>query len=285
MYKIVSKQELAPNIKLMGIEAEHVVKNAKAGNFLVVITDEKGERIPLTIYDFDRSRGIVYIIFQEIGASTIKLGRMNVGDSLFAVAGPLGKHFHSKHYGNVVLIGGGVGVPAIFPIARELKKHGNKVTSVIGFRNKELVILEHEMAAVSDNIFVTTNDGSHGAKGFVTDVLLELASDADEHIDLVVAIGPIVMMKAVTELCVKLGLKIIVSLNTLMVDGTGMCGACRVHVGGVLKFSCVEGPDFDGTLIDFKEITNRQDSYKEQENHSLHKCRLDESVEKAEKNG
>ncbi|HRU39721.1 MAG TPA: sulfide/dihydroorotate dehydrogenase-like FAD/NAD-binding protein, partial [Candidatus Goldiibacteriota bacterium] len=171
MYKIVEKKALSKDIKLLAVEAPHVTFNAKAGNFFVVITDEKGERIPLTIYDWDRDKGILYMVFQEVGLSTIKLGKMNVGDELFAVAGPFGKHFHSANYGNTVVIGGGVGVPAIFPIARQLRKDGNKVISIIGYRTKDLVVLEEEMKTVSDQVIVATNDGSHGQKGLVTDVL------------------------------------------------------------------------------------------------------------------
>jgi ferredoxin/flavodoxin---NADP+ reductase len=281
MYKIVEKKALSKDIKLIGVEAGHVTFNAKAGNFIVVIPDEKGERIPLTIYDWDREKEILYMVFQEIGLSTIKLGRLKEGEYIYAVAGPFGKHFHSGKFGNTVVVGGGVGVPAIFPIARQLRADGNKVTSIIGYRTKELVVLEDEMKTVSDSVVVATNDGSHGEKGLVTDVLQSMI-DRGEKPDLVVAVGPVVMMKAVSELTKKYSIKTVVSLNAMMVDATGMCGGCRVTVGGETKFSCVDGPDFDGHLVDFNELTSRLSAYKDEEKHSFeHNCRLDNGIKEA----
>ncbi len=281
MYKITEAKSLSKDIKLFGVEAPHITHNAKAGNFIVVIVDEKGERVPLTIYDWNRETGVVYIIFQEIGASTIKLGKLKAGDSLYAIAGPFGKHFHVDHYGNTVIIGGGVGTPAIFPIARELRKAGNKVTSIIGYRTKDLVILADEMATVSDKVVIATNDGSMGQKGFVTDVLQGII-DSGEKIDLVVAVGPVVMMKAVSDLTKKYDLKTIVSLNAIMVDATGMCGGCRVTVGGETKFSCVDGPDFDGHKVDFPMLMSRISAYKDQEKNSMdHICNLEKGIKEA----
>ena len=273
MYKITLKRQLTKDIKLMGILAPHVVRNAKAGNFVIVIPGETGERVPLTIYDWDKESGVVYIIFQEVGVSTVKLGMMNEGDFVYSIAGPLGRHFHIEKYGNVVVVGGGVGVPAIFPIARALRDAGNSVTSITGFRTSELSILEKEMKSVSDAVIVATNDGSSGTKGLVTDVLKALY-DKGGKIDLVVAVGPVVMMKAVSELTKQLGIKTIVSLNALMLDGTGMCGGCRVTIGDKVKFSCVDGPDFDGHLVDFNELTSRLSAFKAEEKISLDHCKI-----------
>jgi ferredoxin--NADP+ reductase len=285
LYKIVEKRYLYKDIIMLGVIAPHVTFNAKAGNFIVVIPDEKGERIPLTIYDWDREKGILYMIFQEIGLSTKKLGSLNAGDDIFAVAGPFGRPFHSEKYGNTVVIGGGVGVPAIFPIARQLKADGNKVTSIIGYRTKDLVILENEMRTVSDELMITTNDGSEGIKGFVTTALQSMI-DTGEKIDLVVAVGPVVMMRSVSDLTRKYNIKTIVSLNAMMVDGTGMCGGCRVTVGGEVKFACVDGPDFDGHKVDFDQLTNRLGAYKDREKLSLeHSCRLNPDIKKASDGG
>ena len=281
MYKIVEKRVLSKDIKLLAVEAPHVTFNAKAGNFIIVIPDEKGERIPLTIYDWNKETGILYMVFQEIGLSTTKLGMLNVGDYVFAVAGPFGRHFHSEKYGNTVVIGGGVGVPAIFPIARQLRADGNKVTSIIGYRTKDMIVLEEEMKSVSDSLIVATNDGSHGQKGLVTEVLQGMI-DKGEKIDLVVAVGPVVMMKAVSELTAKYNLKTVVSLNAMMVDATGMCGGCRVTVGGETKFACVDGPDFDGHKVDFNQLTSRLGAYKEHEKASInHNCNLNNGVKEA----
>ncbi len=281
MYKIVEKRALSKDIKLIGVEAPHVTFNAKAGNFIVVIPDEKGERIPLTIYDWNREKGILYMVFQEIGLSTTKLGMLKEGDYIFAVAGPFGKHFHSEKYGNTVVVGGGVGVPAIFPIARQLLADGNKVTSIIGYRTKDLIVLEEEMKTVSDSLVVATNDGSHGQKGFVTD-MLQAIIDKGDKIDLVVAVGPVVMMKAVSELTMKYNIKTVVSLNAMMIDATGMCGGCRVSVGGETKFACVDGPDFDGHKVDFNQLTSRLGAYKDHEKTSMdHNCNMNPGIKEA----
>ena len=273
MYKITLKKQLSKDIKLMGIEAEHVVKNARAGNFVIVIPHENGERIPLTIYDWDKKTNVVYIIFQEVGVTTAKLGMLNAGDSIYSIAGPLGRHFHVEKYGNVAIVGGGVGVPAIFPIARALKDAGNNVTSIMGFRTKDLILLEKEMESVSNKLLTATNDGSQGQKGLVTDVLLGMINSGTK-IDLCVAVGPVIMMKAVSDLTKNYNIKTIVSLNALMMDGTGMCGGCRVTIGGKTKFSCVDGPDFDGHQVDFAELTSRLGTFKEEEKISLHHCKI-----------
>lgn len=281
MYKIVEARQLSKDIKLFGVEAPHITHNAKAGNFIVVITDEKGERVPLTIYDWNREKGIIYMIFQEIGASTVKLGKLKEGDSLYAIAGPFGKHFHAAKYGHVVIIGGGVGTPAIYPIARELREWGNKVTSIIGYRTKELVILADEMKTVSDRTLIATNDGSLGQQGLVTDVLKGII-DSGEKVDLVVAVGPVVMMKAVSELTKGYAIPTVVSLNTVMVDATGMCGGCRVTVAGETKFACVDGPDFDGHQVDFTMLLNRISAYKDHEKQSMdHLCNLTQGIKEA----
>ncbi len=281
MYEIVEKKSLSGDIKMMGVKAPDVVYNADAGNFFVVIPDEKGERIPLTIYDWDREKGILYMVFQEVGLSTVKLGKLNVGESVFAVAGPFGKAFHSENYGKAAVIGGGVGVPAVFPIARKLKKDGNNVTSIIGYRNKGLMVLKDEMESVSDELLVATNDGSYGQKGLVTDVLKGLI-DSGEKPDFVVAVGPVIMMKAVSDMTKPYGIKTIVSLNSIMVDATGMCGGCRVTVGKDVKFSCVDGPDFDGHKVDFDGLMSRLNAYKDKEQDSIqHHCRLDSGIKEA----
>jgi len=273
MYKITKVKELTKDIMLMGIEAAHVVKNCKAGNFVIVIPDETGERIPLTIYDWDRSKNIVYIIYMVVGLSTMKLAALKEGEFIYAIAGPLGRHFHVENYGNAVVVGGGVGVPAIFPMARALREAGNKVTSITGFRTKDLIILENEMLSVSDTVVIGTNDGSYGKKGFVTDLLKEIIASG-EKINYVVAVGPVVMMKAVADTTKPYGIKTIVSLNALMLDGTGMCGGCRVTVGGKNKFSCVDGPDFDGHLVDFVELTSRLSTFKAEEKIAMDNCKI-----------
>jgi ferredoxin--NADP+ reductase len=280
MYKITQLKELSKDIKLMSIEAPHVVQNAGAGNFVIVIPAVNGERVPLTIYDWDSAKGIVHIIFQEVGLSTVKLGAMKPGEEIYAIAGPLGRRFHADKYGHVAVIGGGVGVPAIFPIARQLRALGNQVTSITGFRTKDLVILEKEMQSVSDKALIGTNDGSYGKQGLVTGILKEML-DGGEKVDLVVAVGPVVMMKAVSDITRNHNIRTVVSLNALMLDGTGMCGGCRVTVGGENKFACVDGPDFDGHLVDFTELSNRLSAYKAEEKIALDNCRLAKGGDRA----
>lgn len=256
MYKILKKEVLSATMKLMEIEAPLVARNAKAGQFIILRVDEPGERIPLTIADFDKTKGTITIIFAEVGYTTKKLGNLNVGDSLQDFVGPLGHESEIENFGTVVCIGGGVGVAPMYPITRELKNAGNEVISIIGARNKDLLFWEDKMGAVSNNLFVTSDDGSVGDKGLVTDPLKKLIADG-KKIDIVYAIGPLVMMRAVAETTRPYGIKTIVSLNSIMVDGTGMCGACRVTVGNETKFSCVDGPEFDGHQVDFNEQMRR----------------------------
>lgn len=268
MYKILKKEVLADNLKLFVIEAPKVAKKAEAGQFIILRIDEKGERIPLTIADFNSKEGTITIIFAEIGKTTKQLGALEAGDSILDFVGPLGVPTHLEKYGRVVCIGGGVGVAPVYPITRGLKEAGNEVISIIGSRNKELLFWENEMAEASHEALVCTDDGSYKEKGFVTDLLKRVIEEKGQ-IDLVVAIGPLPMMRAVAEVTRPFGIKTIVSLNAIMVDGTGMCGACRVTVGDETKFVCVDGPDFDGHLVDFDEQLRRAKIFKDEEARAL----------------
>lgn len=276
MYRILEKRELNEQVTLMKIDAPFIAKKAEPGQFIIFRIDEQGERIPLTIADFDREEGSVTIIFQKVGKSTEKLGELKAGDSILDFAGPLGK---ASHFGETVrraaVIGGGLGTAIAYPQAKKLHQMGVQVTAICGFRNKELIILENEMKAVSDKLIITTDDGSNGNKGFVTEAL-EKEILAGDKFDLVIAIGPLVMMKFVSALTKKHSIPTIVSMNPIMIDGTGMCGGCRVTVGGKTKFACVDGPDFDGHAVDFDEAMRRQMIYKKEESQSLerHKCKI-----------
>jgi ferredoxin--NADP+ reductase len=275
MYKIIKKKVLGPSVKLMAVEAPFVARKAEPGQFIILRVDEDGERIPLTIADYDREKGTVTIIFQEVGKTTKLLGQLNEGDEILDFVGPLGT---ASHYGNVkkaAVIGGGLGTAIAYPQAKKLHSMGVTVDTIIGFRNKELIILEDEMKEVSHRLFIMTDDGSNGNKGFVTDCLKKLIEEEIKY-DLVIAIGPLVMMKAVSNLTKPYGIKTIVSMNPVMIDGTGMCGGCRVTVGGKTKFACVDGPDFDGHQVDFDEAIRRQAMYKEEEKKSFedYHCRL-----------
>ena len=270
MYKILKMQELSPGVKLQVVSAPQIARKCQPGQFVILRIDEDGERIPLTIADFDREAGTITLIFQEVGRSTRQLGQLAEGDSLLDLAGPLGKPSHIENFGTVVCIGGGIGVAPVYPIARALKEAGNKVISIIGARNADLLIMEKEMAAVSDILHVTTDDGSKGRKGFVTDPLKDLIA-AGEKIGLVLAIGPVVMMRGVAEVTRPHAIHTIVSLNPIMVDGTGMCGGCRVNVGNQNKFACVDGPEFDAHQVDFDGLIVRQRMYHDQEKVE-HKC-------------
>ena len=267
MYEIVKKQVLSDNVKLIGIKAPMVAKKAKAGQFIILRIDEKGERIPLTIADYDRKKGTITVIFMEVGKTTVQLGTMNVGDKILNFAGPLGVASEIENFGTVVCIGGGVGIAPLYPIIRELKKAGNNVISILGARNEKLLMLEKEIEEFSDELHVCTDDGSKGHKGFVSDVLQKLIDDGKE-IKIVWAIGPVIMMKVVANLTKKYGLKTLVSLNPIMVDGTGMCGGCRVSVGGETKFACVDGPEFDGHLVDFDNLMLRNRRFVKEEEHA-----------------
>ncbi|MDQ0204922.1 sulfide/dihydroorotate dehydrogenase-like FAD/NAD-binding protein [Pectinatus haikarae] len=275
MYKILKKELLSPNVWLYDIEAPRIAKKTQPGQFLIIRTDEEGERIPLTIADFDRDKGYISIVFQEVGAGTQVLGQLNEGDSILDVVAPLGKKTHiEKDMGTVVCIGGGIGVAPVYPIARGMHQAGNKVISIMGAKNKDILILEKEMRAVSDEVMVTTDDGSYGIKGFVTNALQQII-DRGEKIDEVIAIGPVVMMRSVVEATRPYKIKTVVSLNPIMVDGTGMCGGCRVQIGEEIKFACVDGPEFDGHMVDFKGLMSRQRMYKDKEKtESDHVCNL-----------
>jgi ferredoxin--NADP+ reductase len=270
MYEILEKEIMSENVKLMKIKAPHVANKAQAGQFIILRIDEKGERIPLTIADFDKKRGTITIIFMEVGKTTKQLGALNVGDFLLNFVGPLGQATEIKNYGTVVCIGGGVGIAPLYPIVKELKKAGNYVISILGARNEKLLMLEKEIKEFSDELHITTDDGSKGQKGFVSNVLQKLIDDKKE-INVVWAIGPVIMMKVVSELTKKYNIKTIVSLNPIMVDGTGMCGGCRVLVGGETKFACVDGPEFDGHKVDFDNLLIRNRRFVNQEGVSLKK--------------
>jgi ferredoxin--NADP+ reductase len=256
MYEILEKIVLSETVKLMKIKAPLVAKKAVAGQFIILRIDEKGERIPLTIADYDRKEGTITVIFMEVGKTTKQLGTLNVGDKLLNFAGPLGQPSEIEKFGTVVCIGGGVGIAPLYPIIRELKQSGNYVISILGARNEKLLMLEKEIEEFSDELHICTDDGSKGQKGFVSDILQKLI-DGGKKINIVWAIGPVIMMKVVANLTKKYDLKTIVSLNPIMVDGTGMCGGCRVSVGGENKFACVDGPEFDGHLVDYDNLMLR----------------------------
>ncbi|MCD6399349.1 sulfide/dihydroorotate dehydrogenase-like FAD/NAD-binding protein [candidate division WOR-3 bacterium] len=268
MFKILEKETLAPHINRFVIEAPLIAKNHKPGQFVVIRIYEKGERIPLTIAEVDRTEGTITLIVQEVGKTTYMLGDLKAGDVIADVIGPLGRPAEIEKVGTVVTIGGGVGTAIVYPETKAFKEVGNRVISIIGFRNKELVILEDEMRATSDELIVTTDDGSYGKKGFVSDRLKELI-EKGEKIDLVVAIGPAIMMKVVSDMTKKYNIKTIVSLNAIMLDATGMCGACRVEVGGETKFACVDGPEFDAHKVDFDLLMKRLVMYREEEKIAL----------------
>ena len=276
MYKIVCKKELNPSVTYMAIEAPFVARKAKAGQFIIFRIDERGERVPLTIAGYDREKGTVSIIFQKVGLSTELLGAMNEGDSILDFVGPLGKPTEVEGKKRVCVVGGGVGCAIAYPSAKAFKEAGAEVDVIIGFRSKDIVILEDEFRAASDNMYLMTDDGSYGEQGFVTVKLQQLLESGREY-DEVLAIGPIPMMKFVAKTTEPFGVPTVVSLNPIMVDGTGMCGGCRVTVGGEVKFACVDGPDFDGHQVDFDELMSRNSVYKarERETTKTHLCRMD----------
>jgi ferredoxin--NADP+ reductase len=274
MYKILKKRVINPSVKLMVVDAPFVAGKAQPGQFIILRVNESGERIPLTIADYDTEKGTVTIIFQEVGKTTKLLGELEEGDAILDFVGPLGTASHFIGVKKAAVIGGGLGTAIAYPQAKKLHSMGASVDTIIGFRNKELIILEDEMKKVSDRLFITTDDGSNGNKGFVTDVLKKLIDEGCKY-DLVIAIGPLIMMKVVSNLTKQYGIKTVVSMNPVMIDGTGMCGGCRVTVGGKTKFACVDGPDFDGHQVDFDEAMRRQTMYKSEEKQSLeeHECR------------
>ena len=262
MYKIVRKKILNPTVTLMEVDAPLVAAKAEPGQFIILRVDENGERIPLTVADFDREKGTITIIFQIVGATTEKLNHLNEGEYIHDFVGPLGTPSETEGLKKVAVVGGGVGCAIAYPIAKKLHGLGCTVHSVVGFRNRDLVILEDEFKAASDVTKMMTDDGSYGTKGLVTDALKELI-EAGNTYDEVIAIGPLVMMKFVCRLTKEYGIKTVVSMNPIMIDGTGMCGGCRLTVGGETKFACVDGPDFDGHLVDFDEAMERGAMYKE----------------------
>ena len=276
MYKIVRKKELNASVTLMEIEAPFVAKKAQAGQFIIFRIDEMGERVPLTIAGYDREKGTVTIIFQKVGFSTIALGKLNEGDYIRDFVGPLGKPTHTEGIKRVCVVGGGVGCAIALPSAVAFKEAGAEVDVVVGFRNKDIVILEDEFKAAADNMYLMTDDGSYGEQGFVT-VKLQQLLESGRNYDAVLAIGPIPMMKFVCKTTEPFGVKTMVSLNPIMVDGTGMCGGCRVTVGGETKFACVDGPEFDGHKVDFAELMSRNSVYRDREAEvkESHTCRIE----------
>ena len=267
MNKLVKKLSLNPTVTLMEIEAPFIAKKAEPGQFIILRVDENGERIPLTIADFDRVKGTVTIIYQIVGATTIQLDSLNEGDYIHDFVGPLGVPTHTEGLKKVIIVGGGVGCAIAYPIAKKLHDMGCVVHSIIGFRNKDLVILENEFKNVSDKLIIMTDDGSYGDKGVVTAPLKQLIENDNDY-DQVITIGPLIMMKFVVATTKPYNLKTIVSMNPIMIDGTGMCGGCRLTVGGKVKFACVDGPDFDGFEVDFDEAMSRSKSYSEFEKHA-----------------
>lgn len=264
MIKIIEKYKLGPGMNFALLDAPLIAESAEPGQFVIVTIDEKSERLPLTIADFDREKRTISIVFQEMGKGTHRLANLNVGDSLYGVLGPQGNPSVIHDNKDVIIIGGGVGIAPVFPIARKFTAHGNRVTSIIGYRSKDYVFWEEKMKAVSANLLIATNDGSYGDKGFVTD-LLKKEIESGRNIDEVIAIGPPIMMKAVADMTREHKIKTIVSLNSLMVCGMGMCGACRVTVNNETKFTCMDGPEFDAHQVDFTELMQRLGTYKKDE--------------------
>ncbi len=279
MAAILTNDNIAPGVFRMVVVAPEVARYRRAGQFVIVRPAPGGERIPLTIADADPERGTITLIYQVVGKTTAVMSLMDPGTEIADVAGPLGQPTHIEHFGRVACVGGGIGIAPLYPIAQAMKAAGNDVTAVLGTRTRDLLILEAEMRAVVDRVVVVTDDGSYGQKGFVTDALRGLL-DSGEPPDLVVAIGPTIMMKMVSLLTKAAGVRTLVSLNTIMVDGTGMCGGCRVTVGGEVKFVCVDGPEFDGHQVDFDEMMKRLQTYRRQEAEAYeafrerHRCRL-----------
>jgi ferredoxin--NADP+ reductase len=268
MFKIRSKRVLAPATKLFIVDAPQIASKVEPGQFVVLRINKHGERIPLTVADFDREAGTLTLIFQEVGKTTKHLGTLEAGEAILDLVGPLGKQTHIDDFGTVACVGGGIGVAPVYPIARALRVKGNRVISIIGARSKDLLILEKEMADVSDELYVTTDDGSYGKKAFVTQELERLVSEGCRF-GFAIGIGPVPMMRAFARVTAKCGIPAKVSLNPIMVDGTGMCGVCRVSVGGKTRFACVDGPEFDAAEVDFDLLTARQATYCDEERSSL----------------
>ena len=268
MFKILKAEFIAPVIKRFVIEAPRIARKHEAGQFVILRLDEHGERIPLTIESSDSERGTISLVVQSAGKTTHQLNALNAGDTILDVVGPLGKRSHIENFGTVVIVGGGVGTALAYPTTVALKRAGNRILTILGGRNRDLVILEEEMRAVSDALYVTTDDGSYGEKGLVTDKLRALLA-SEEKIQLVLAVGPVPMMKAVSDVTREKGIHTVVSLNPIMIDGTGMCGGCRVLVGGKSQFACVDGPEFDAHEVNFDVLMQRNRTYREEEKRSL----------------
>jgi ferredoxin--NADP+ reductase len=268
MFEIVTKRHLAPRVNLVEISAPEIAKKARTGQFVIVCLNEKGERIPLTIVKWEPEKGTITLIIQQVGVSTKRLEMLETGDAIRDVVGPLEKTSEIGSYGSVAVVGGGIGTALAYPIVKTLKEAGNSVVSIIGARTAELLILEDEVEKVSDELYIATNDGSKGLEGFVTDVLKVLL-EKKYHFDLVYVVGPVLMMKAVADVTKSYHIKTVVSLNPIMVDGTGMCGSCRVSVGYETKFACVDGPKFDGHQVNFDELLSRQGVYIDEEKRAL----------------
>ncbi len=276
MFPIINKEQISENVFRFKVKAPLIAQKRKAGQFIILQIEEDSERIPLTIVDSDNET--ITLIFQVVGVTTTKISRMKVGDVFFSVTGPLGQPTHIEKFGTVVCVGGGIGVAPVYPIAKTLKETGNRVLGIIGARNKDLIILKKEMAEICEEVYICTDDGSSGKKGLVTDVLRNLIEHSRDKnaVNHVVAIGPAIMMKFTAKLTKEYNIPTTVSLNPIMVDGTGMCGGCRVIVGGETRFACVDGPEFDGHAVDFDNLISRLSSYKEQEQQAVsHQCRLD----------
>jgi ferredoxin--NADP+ reductase len=279
MYKIIAKKQLSADVYEMVVEAPLIARARRAGQFLIVQIDtDWGERIPLTIADADEAAGTVTLVFQVVGATTHKLALKEAGDQVENILGPLGNPTHIEQFGTVVCVGGGIGVAPLFPIVQAMKKAGNRVTVIIGARNKDLVIFEDRMRPYADDLVVVTDDGSYGRKALVTEPLKELCAGTPKP-DMVVAIGPPIMMKFCVAAVRESDTPIMVSLNTIMIDGTGMCGGCRVNVGGETKFVCVDGPEFDGYKVDFENMMLRMRAFKSREEEDHHKCHLELGLE------
>lgn len=274
MFKILYKEALNPSVSKMTLLAPNVAKKVLPGQFVILRVDEFGERIPLTVFDYSRENGMIDIIYQKVGTTTLKLDKKNVGESILDVVGPLGKSTDIKNYKKAAVVSGGVGGAISYPLAKALKATGAYTAIIAGFRNKDMIILENEMKSISDYFEIVTDDGSNGKKGFVTDALYKLL-EKDSNYDVVITIGPLPMMKAVCDITRKFNIKTIVSMNSIMIDGTGMCGGCRVTVDGKVKFACIDGPDFDGHKIDFEESMQRGKTFAEEERLSKEKyCNL-----------
>jgi ferredoxin/flavodoxin---NADP+ reductase len=278
MNKIMKKEILGEKIKRIEVEAPLIARKARPGQFIILRVDEKGERIPLTIAGADTEKGTITLIFQEVGTTTSKLGMLEEGGEILNLLGPLGNPVEIERYGRVCIVVGGVGAAFVYWMAKVFKEKGNYLVTIMGARNEKLLILENEMKGISDEVLIATDDGSKGGKGFTTDVLLDLIKSGDEKIDYVLTAGPVPMMKKVSDMTREYGIKTVASLNPLMVDGTGMCGGCRVTVAGKVKFACVDGPDFDAHSVDFDELLKRTSLYKTNEKKSYerfsHKCRI-----------